>query len=315
MAKITEKENIMAQDTQEEQVPVSPADPEQTPTPEPEEPTELGITLPDEAAAVEQLTPTDRLLGFDTDGNPVTATVQQLKDYAQKEIPFVGENLCRRSAFTYSRSQQGALVWLPLSEKLTPGETYSISATVEESDGGLLYLVLCEKEGSYNDQQRVDNNGTFVAKYPSGALLVYQQSEEGSTSASHIKLESGSKITPYTQHPDDLAQVIPFSLEEQAVPGEFWDGRQVYVRSFQGSVHAAIGGNYIAVNCFRNAVNIVEASGSISGYIGEDSRLYSYPVGNHFHVSSLGNSLTYATDRNDMSAMTYTITIKYVYEA
>ncbi len=91
MAKITQKEHILAQDAQEEQVPVSPADPEQTPTPDPEpteptEPAELGITLPDEAAPVEQLTPADRLLAFDTDGNPLTATAQQLKEYATEEL-------------------------------------------------------------------------------------------------------------------------------------------------------------------------------------------------------------------------------------
>ncbi len=91
MAKITQKEHILAQDAQEEQMPVSPADPEQTPTPDPDpeeptEPDELGITLPDEAAPVEQLADTDRLLAFDTDGNPLTATAQQLKDFAAEGL-------------------------------------------------------------------------------------------------------------------------------------------------------------------------------------------------------------------------------------
>ncbi len=92
MTKITEKEHIMAQDAQEEQVPVSsvsPSDPEPEPTPDPEEPTkpdELGLVLPDDAAPVEKVTSADQLLGFDADGNPITATAQQLKDYATEGL-------------------------------------------------------------------------------------------------------------------------------------------------------------------------------------------------------------------------------------
>lgn len=87
MAKIIEKEHIMTQEELEEPTPAEP-----TPEPEPEEPTEptepneLGITLPDEAATVEQIADTDRLLGFDTDGNPTTATAEQLAKYARKTI-------------------------------------------------------------------------------------------------------------------------------------------------------------------------------------------------------------------------------------
>ena len=175
--------------------------------------------------------------------------------------------------------------------------------------------MLCDSEGSYDNQQRVDNDSSFVAQYASGALLVYQQSVSGSTSASHIKLERGGKITPYTPNPEDNAQILPFSLEEQVVPGEFWDGRQVYVRSFRGSVHAAIGGNYIARNCFRGPVNIVDVSGSISGLIsGDPTTYYSFPVGAGLTLRSENTSMAYSTERNDMGAMTYNITVKYVYE-
>lgn len=102
----------MEQEELEETTPAPPTETE--PTPEPTEPAESGITLPDDAAAVEELAATDRLLAFDADGNPTTATAEQVKEFT--------------------------------------------------------------------------NIG--------------------------------------------MASLIPFSLEEQAVPGEFWDGRQVYVRSF-----------------------------------------------------------------------------------
>ena len=39
-----------------------------------------------DAPPVEQLTPADRLLAFDTDGNPLTATAQQLKEYATEGL-------------------------------------------------------------------------------------------------------------------------------------------------------------------------------------------------------------------------------------
>ena len=39
-----------------------------------------------DAPPIEQLTPSDRLLAFDTDGNPLTATAQQLKDYATEGL-------------------------------------------------------------------------------------------------------------------------------------------------------------------------------------------------------------------------------------
>lgn len=199
MTKITEKENIMTQEELEETVPVAPADPDPTPEPEePTEPAELGITLPDDAPAAEQLTDTDRLLAFDADGNPLAATARQVKEFAN-----VG-----------------------------------------------------------------------------------------------------------------MASLVPFSLEEQAVPSEFWDGKQVYVRSFKGSVHAAIGGNYIARNCFRSAVKIVDVSGSISGLLsGDQTTYYSFPVGVDLTVRSENTSMAYSTERNDMGTMTYTITVKYVYEA
>lgn len=70
--------------TQEELEETTPAEPTPEPTPNPEEPAdpELGITLPDDAGAVEELSDGDRLLGFDADGNPVTATAEQVKTFA-----------------------------------------------------------------------------------------------------------------------------------------------------------------------------------------------------------------------------------------
>ncbi|WP_297626991.1 hypothetical protein [uncultured Rikenella sp.] len=87
MAKITEKEHIMTQEELEEPTPAEP-----TPDSEPEEPTEptepneLGITLPDDAAAVEEVSSTDRLLGFDNEGNPTTATATQVADYVHSTL-------------------------------------------------------------------------------------------------------------------------------------------------------------------------------------------------------------------------------------
>lgn len=169
---------------------------------------EPGITLPDDAAPVSSVSATDRLLAFNANGDPVTATAEQVKEYANEGM-----------------------------------------VTTEAMN-----TVLATK-----------------------------------------------------------AAIVPYSLTEQLVPGEFWDGKQVYVRAFKGSVHGVVGGNYIAQSCFKsNAVNIVEAKGCLSGYLSGDSTVYySFPVGVNWSVRTEGNSLAYSTERADMGAMIYMLTVKY----
>lgn len=67
------------------------------------------------------------------------------------------------------------------------------------------------------------------------------------------------------------AALVPFSLTEQPVPGEFWDGEQVYQRSFKGNT-----GNI----AFTLSTGILEAI-LVNGYVGSptnDRIPYSYIV-------------------------------------
>lgn len=59
--------------------------------------------------------------------------------------------------------------------------------------------------------------------------------------AKNIKLETGNKATPYIPNPADIARVLPYSLDKQLVPGEYWSDmegnvKQVYQRSFRGAI-------------------------------------------------------------------------------
>lgn len=74
MTKITEKAQNASLAAEEEVTPIPPT--------ENESDTESGIILPEDATAVEQVSATDRLLGFDNDGNPTTVTAEQIKEFA-----------------------------------------------------------------------------------------------------------------------------------------------------------------------------------------------------------------------------------------
>lgn len=124
----------------------------------------------------------------------------------------------------------------------------------------------------------------------------------------NIQIEYGTEATPYCYNP-----TLPFSLEEQIVPGEMWEGKQVYQRTFKGTVHAAVGGNYIARNCFKSTNTIlVDAWGSINGepttFLGHN---YSIPLGRRWDIDIQDDSLTYVTDFDFMGNMSYTLTVKY----
>ncbi len=68
----------------------------------------------------------------------------------------------------------------------------------------------------------------------------------------NIQIEYGTEATPYCYDP-----TLPQSLTEQVVPGEFWDGKQVYIRSFKGTTGNA---------GFTLSTGILEAS-LVNGYI------------------------------------------------
>lgn len=159
--------------------------------------------------------------------------------------------------------------------------------------------------------QRVSHTipaGTVVDNIGFGVGLVSQKTDL-EIYYEMMQVEYGTLATPYTYNP-----TLPYSLTEQLVPGEFWEGKQVYQRTFKGSVHGAIGGNYIARNCF-NSGNIVLLSswGSLNGYLSGDTEVcYSFPVGTNWNIRTENDSLAYSTERADMGTMTYNVTIKYV---
>lgn len=136
---------------------------------------------------------------------------------------------------------------------------------------------------------------------------------------SKVEKEDGKGLSSndYTNTEKEKLAGIPVldyaSLEEQLVPEEFWGGKQVYQRTFKGTVHAAVGGNYIARNCFKSTNTIlVDAWGSINGEptssLGHN---YSIPLGKRWDVDIQDDSLTYVTEFDFMGNMSYTITVKY----
>lgn len=291
MTKINEKENIMAQEELEETTPAEP-------TPEPEEPTEpaeSGITLPDDAPPVEQLTASDRLLGFNDDGNPVTATAEQLAAYAHATAPKpIYRNLCMNSrgdtlncwgsgtshgkisidiekfGYPVIKNTRGEITTRRFAMLVSIGEkmadNYPELAGIASMYGGTgldrditisydLYPmfdceVIYENSGEGEDVRLpvVGNRWNHVAcTLPAGFTMSYFRvltlSLNGSTDLpseidtawylKNIQIEWGDAATPYTYNP-----VIPYSLEEQAVPGKLFPDhngvwKQVFRRTFQ----------------------------------------------------------------------------------
>lgn len=74
-----------------------------------------GLVLPDDAAAADRVSATDRLLSFDAAGNPVTATASQLREYT-------AAGLATTQAMTTALAGKAALVPFSLEEQLVPGE-------------------------------------------------------------------------------------------------------------------------------------------------------------------------------------------------
>lgn len=74
-----------------------------------------GLVLPDDAAAADRVSATDRLLSFDAAGNPVTATASQLREYT-------AAGLATTEALTAALEGKVSLIPESLSEQLVPGE-------------------------------------------------------------------------------------------------------------------------------------------------------------------------------------------------
>ena len=125
---------------------------------------------------------------------------------------------------------------------------------------------------------------------------------------SDVKIEVGSKATPFI--PGVIPSVLPFSLTEQLVPGEFFadrDGtlRHVYCRSFVGTTPASepdysalslTGPNYASV--IADVRGTVESGGN--WYCFEPNRI----------LAGLNGELTMIVDQIFLNR-SYRITVKF----
>lgn len=138
-----------------------------------------GLILPDDAVTAERVSATDRLLSFDADGNPVTATAEQVKTYA-------AEGLATTEAMTAALAGKAPLLdYTSLDEQLVPGEFWICDNLKKQVYTRTFVLTGQVTAGGFSLFQRVSIGATSI-------LSVVGYSEE-----THA-LDGITRIMPYT---------------------------------------------------------------------------------------------------------------------
>lgn len=263
------------------------------------------------------------LRAVDTNGASALASPEQLREM----VPYVGENIARNTNYVtgqwYWFSGQYAM---PLTEPIIEGKTYTLSADIMSiiGDGFMWGLTTKWAEESNFDLIMVTSaetavigerkTHTFTASksYPIGAMLAFRGTNASGGSAKNIKLELGSKSTPWVPASADMAQAIDYSLlTEQVVPGFFSQDRngekkQVYTKTYIGTTPATIP-DYTAfvIERISSSMLIVNASGIY--YVAGNWKLNYIAM-----VADQYGQLVLLTDNPEKLNIKYIITVKYV---
>ena len=264
--------------------------------------------------AAGQVSDSDRLLCFDSDGNPATVTPRQISVYTQSQTPYMGENLAMRSN-AYPGVGQGFIQYA-LSEHLKRGENITITVEGETTGNAPFSMGFVTSDGQYQGDiwnslfDGVKNVlTTVVPDYANDVTSITFYFMSPGISKPRIKLERGAKATPYIPNPADISQMLPYSLDEQIVPGEFWEEKQVYQRVFKQSTsvgHVVMYGVTDIVDAWGYVINPVTGNRDtlISKYF-EFIDVYYVPNNESLNELRLFKAYNISTDFN------YTITVKY----
>lgn len=221
------------------------------------------------------------LRAVDTNGASALASPDQLREM----VPYVGENIARNTNYV-----TGQWYWfagqyaMPLTEPIIEGKTYTLSAdimsiigdgfmwglTTKWAEEGNFDLIMVTSAETAVIGERKTHTFTASKSYPIGAMLAFRGTNDSGGSAKNIKLELGSKSTPWVPASADMAQAMDYSLlTEQVVPGEFFpykDGtkRQVYVRTFIGTTPSPDNVYGVILRTMLHVI-VVRCTGNING--------------------------------------------------
>ena len=163
-----------------------------------------------------------------------------------------------------------------------------------------------------NQFQRVSHTlsaGTVIATLGFGVGTVTQKTDL-EIYYEMMQVEWGTEATPYCYNP-----TLPFSLEEQIVPGEFWDGKQVYVRSFKGITPETAGQSVTLATEIDTILDIRASIESVPYNSLPPAMIYEIngSIGTDliYHIYAFNNSAVLYPYGSRTRNMKYTVMLKY----
>lgn len=198
---------------------------------------------------------------------------QNITDDVSALVPYVGENLIFGSSQPISGYTVGGLKSLDLSIGfLKKGATYVAHWDLDEFNGAIAEMRIITRNGP-TIFKVIEKGVPFIADRDDWEyFLVHKNNTEGWIRASNIKLEVGSKATPYIPNPADIARSIDCSLlTEQEVPGKLFTGsdgvpRQVYCRTISAQGIFAPHGNNQAIFAVNTPLINIDSIIGVEGF-------------------------------------------------